>query len=403
LVFWLGAACVALEARAQQGGIALVFDASAQGLPEAEVRAAVERELGRPLAASSEGSSGEITVLVDQGRIVVRYRSQTGASERYLPMPSEPSDIPLLVSLAAGNLARDPVSGLDPAPSNDASKNVASEAPPVTPAEKTPKPAPSAPPKSRFRKHRLGFHVAQDIPYVSVLAPCANDGSRPEVSCFYAESSEDPFFHDTMPGHEQIEGFSFGTTRLLFSYDYFPIPRVSVGTRVGYALGGGPPSGQKPADEVPEGNLNLLPLGADGTGGSPFLPVHAELRGAFWFLRPDERLIGAYVGAGFGLAQVDSKHYVEVVDCAATLSPNWDPADGTFDDCNRTGNVPDSALDTTELDAWEKMGRGFVTATAGATLALASEFSVLLNVNTMFMFPDDGFVLEPSLGGMLAF
>lgn len=253
------------------------------------------------------------------------------------------------------------------------------------------------------KRHRLGVHVAQDIPYVREPAPCIPNSSADAVSCYYAGTS-DPFFHDAQRNDFIIEGFSFATTRLLLSYEFFVFPMLSVGTRVGYAFGGGPPSGQSPAGEIPEGNPNLVPAHAEGTGGSAFLPAHAELRGSFWVLPPAESRFGAYVGAGFGVAQVDSVHEFIVFDCAQTLEPSWDPSDGSFDDCMATSdNLNMAAMHNTYLDVWKKMGRGFVTATAGATFAMTSEFSLMANLNVMAMFPDSGFVLEPSLGGMYAF
>src|SRR6187455_346919 len=107
-VLLLGASLVTAGAHAGDGGPLLFFDASAASLPQAEIRASIERELGKPLSTTSEEASGELLVAVDAGgRLVVRYRARRGSVDRYLPMPSEPADIPLIIALAAGNLARD--------------------------------------------------------------------------------------------------------------------------------------------------------------------------------------------------------------------------------------------------------------------------------------------------------
>ena len=101
------------------------------------------------------------------------------------------------------------------------------------------------------------------------------------------------------------------------------------------------------------------------------------------------------------MAQVDSKHTVVVTDCAQTLDPEWNPADGSFEDC--MFGTPDAnveAFSRTRLDAWKKMGRGFAALHAGAMLPVHGDLSLVLNVNAMYMFPADGFVLEPSLGAM---
>jgi hypothetical protein len=244
--------------------------------------------------------------------------------------------------------------------------------------------------------------VAQDIAFVYDEAVCHQVFGPPvDFSCFYAGSTNEPFVHHIPADVEDLDqGPTFATTRLLLSYDYAIAPWVSIGTRVGYAFGGGPPSGQLPVEEDPSGNPNLIPAHTRGHGGSPFMPVHAELRGNYWFLPLTRRSLRAYVGAGFGIAQVDSKHEVAVIDCAETLDPTWNPANGSFDDC--IFKTPDfnPVMNATILDAWKKMGRGFVTASAGAALPVKGELSLVVNVNAMFMFPAQGFVLEPSVGVM---
>ena len=165
-------------------------------------------------------------------------------------------------------------------------------------------------------------------------------------------------------------------------------------------VGGGPPAGQFPVEEDPSGDPNRIPAGTRGHGGSPFMPVHAELRANYWFLPLTSRSLRAYVGAGFGIAQVDSKHEVAVFDCAETLEPSWNPANGGFDDCMQETEDWNPVLDATFLDAWKKMGRGFVTASVGAALPIQGELSLAVNVNAMLMFPAEGFVLEPSVGIM---
>jgi hypothetical protein len=404
-LLWLGTLSLGFEARAQEGGVSLVFDASAQALPQDEVRAAVERELGRPVAAPTAAAPAEVTVLVDSGRLVVRYRTRTGSVERYLPLPSDPNDVPLMVSLAVGNLVRDPTAGNVPAgPIVEAPATPVAVAPakPIAPPPPAPKPAPAPPTEPAFVRHWVGVHAAQDVAFVYGSSVCHRQLGPPEdFSCFYGGADNEPFFHDSQPDHEDLdEGPTFATTRLLVSYDYAITERVSVGTRLGYAFGGGPPAGQIPVDEPRSGNPNEIPPQTRGHGGSPFMPVHAELRANYWFL-PLTGRFRAYVGAAFGLAQVDSKHEVAVIDCGETLAPSWNPADGTFDDCmQKTTDFNSVAVESTFLDAWKKTGRGFAAASTGAALSVKGELSVVLNVNAMYMFPDDGFVLEPSLGVM---
>jgi hypothetical protein len=414
VVLLLGALCFAVEARAGDGGPLLVFDPSAEALPQGEIRAAVERELGQPLAASSDAASGELSVAVDaQRRLVVRYRSRSGTVERVLPMPSEPSDVPLIISLAAGNLARDQTGAAEQPKPVEA-------APAAATAQKSPPKAAEAredvrndavPPKAPpgFRRHQLGIHVGQDVAIVGGSNVCdANLGQKVDnYACFYEGSTDEPFWHTPFPYKDGIEtGPVLATTRLLVSYDYAVGPSLTFGGRFGYAFRGGPPAGQEPKGPVPDNNLNFLPAHAKGTGGVSFMPVHAELRAAFWFLPLGAKVVSAYVGSGFGLAQVDAKTTIAERDCAQTLNnAGWEPAtDGTFDDC-RLGrsNFNWQKLPETRIDAWKKMGQAFVTVTFGALFPVDDLGGVVLNVNAMYMLPASGIVFEPSLGAVAAF
>jgi hypothetical protein len=411
LVLWLGAVSLSLEARAGgEGGPSLAFDASAERLPRDEIRAAIERELGGPLSASSDSASGELTILVDsERRLVVHYRTPSGAVERYLPMPSEPSDVSLIVSLAAGNLVRDEAVGSEPSnASRDASAKpvgqAASKAGASTTSAVTRAPAASNPSaRGAGIRHWVGVHVAQDIAFLYGDDVCDQVAGRSNYYyCYYPGSTDEPFFHDPQPDSDFDEGPAFATTRFLISYDYALFPWLSVGGRLGYAFGGGPPTDQVPDEDPPNADRNQLPPNTLAHGGESFLPLHAELRGSYWFLPLRANSIGAYVGAGFGVAQVDTKTSAYTYDCAQTLDPSWDPADGTFDDCmQKSENLDRVALTGTRLDVWKKMGHAFVTGSAGVKVPVKDDLSAVANVNAMIMFPLSGFVLEPSIGLML--
>ncbi|HEX6274578.1 MAG TPA: hypothetical protein VFZ53_16155 [Polyangiaceae bacterium] len=392
VLLWLGMLLVAIEARARDGRPLLVFDASAAELPQAEIRVEVERELGGALPTSADQASGELTVLVDTShRLVVRYRTSRGAIDRYLPMPNEPRDVSLIIALAVGNLVRDPMSGMvlreNPGPTASALV-----APPAT--ARAPKPEP----KPWFPRHLLGFHLAQDIAFVDGSNVCGPDGKIDNFSCFYAGTEDEPFFHTPFPLKDEVaSGPTLATKRLLVSYDFALARAATIGARVGYAFGGGPPAGQEPVGDVP-GNIDELPAHTKGQGGTPFLPAHIELRAAAWVL-PLGNWLSAYIGAGLGVAQVDVKFTDERRDCADTLSAEWDTSSGTYDDCvSGNPNFGWDRLHETELDAWKKLGQGFGTATAGGVLWIADELGLQLNVNAMLMFPATGFVLEPSVG-----
>jgi hypothetical protein len=267
-------------------------------------------------------------------------------------------------------------------------------------------------PKVPYKKNWLGIHVAQDFAIVGGSNVCdANLGqAKDNYACFYEGTTDEPFWHTPFPWKDGITtGSAIATTRILLSYDRAFTPNITVGARLGYAFGGGPPAGQVPAGEnANEPNLNRIPDNAKGEGGTPFLPVHAEVRGTFWFLPLTAKMFRAYAAIGGGMAQVDARVSVPERDCADTLE--WTDEQiqesGNFDAC-RDGDTSSSdgdpafdwrALKETKVDAWKKMGQGFGTVAVGGMLAFKDNMGVQLNFNFMYMLPATGIVMEPSLG-----
>jgi hypothetical protein len=50
------------------------------------------------------------------------------------------------------------------------------------------------------------------------------------------------------------------------------------------------------------------------------------------------------------------------------------------------------------LDAYRKLGQGFVTIGGGAMYAFGKNHGLVLNLNFMYMLPSSGIVFEPSVG-----
>lgn len=167
---------------------------------------------------------------------------------------------------------------------------------------------------------------------------------------------------DADSGGSIAPGFRMATVRVLASVDYVLKTYLSVGLRVGWAFGGGP--------RAIEYNSEGHPIGK-----SKFLPVHAEARGTLWLRSLGKSGLHPYVHLSTGLAEVDA-------------------------------NTPINAKlngQTRKLDAWRKMGPIFVGGGGGAVYSINRTFGVQLNVNAMYMLPNTGLVLEPSLGGIVGF
>jgi len=255
-------------------------------------------------------------------------------------------------------------------------------------------------PVDAYAKNWIGLHIAQDFTFVGGSDVCTqNSQANDDFACYYAGSRSGAYIDEPYPGVESNTTLVFATTRLLLSFDRALTENLLLGARIGYAFGGGPPSGR---DVVYEGRR----IASVVSEGLAFFPFHLEVRASYWFgstplakpgLRP-------YVHLGGGLAQVDAKIGVTVKDCGLVEVPT-DPeyarlyaacADGSLD-------PNDQHLREAKLDAWKKLGQGFVTIGGGAVYAFTSDLGLQLNLNLMYTLPGSGVVLEPSLGAVMGF
>jgi hypothetical protein len=238
-----------------------------------------------------------------------------------------------------------------------------------------------------YKKNWFGIHVAQDWAFVSGSDVCsfesqANSGFACFNQDFGTQFGFDPLVaQEAKPGIANAinpGGFVLATTRFLLSYDRAFTPNITIGARAGYAIRGGP----APA------------------GGASFLPVHAELRGAYWF---GSNALGKkgfrpYVHVGGGMAQVDAKLAIKVIDCGYNADSTERTILAADDPClDGPPETADQFL-VRELDAYKKLGQGFATAGGGVVFAFKDNMGVQLNLNAMLLLPSSGFVLEPSLG-----
>ena len=361
--------------------VSVVFDDSARDLPQDDIRAAVAKELEYQARGAGE-QSGVLEVSVEGTHILVHFRGVQGSTDRVLPLPEDRSQVPLMLSLLAGNLARDQRATLDRA-APVAPNPPPPPPPPPSPARDLPKPPP-------YPRNFFGLHVAQDFVPVSGKHACDPNGGQfsDNFACFYPASST-PYWHATDPNTNDLDGtLSVATTRFLLSFEHALSPLFTVGFRAGLAIRGGPPSGQIPG----------------GTGaassGTPFFPGHFEARASYWFVPLTNATWHGFVGLGAGVAQVDAKAHAEVVDCRLLLPDDPPPEvpedEQAYKDCaaGRTQNLTPN----TKLDAWKKLGQGFGAVHGGAMLALSSDLFATLDLNVLVLFPAVGVAFEPAIG-----
>jgi hypothetical protein len=92
------------QATAEPPALVVLFDASSAKLPQAEIRAAIGRELGCTVRDGFDPALGVVSVQVHQNEIVVGYQPPAGELERKLPVTAGAHQLPLLVALVAENL-----------------------------------------------------------------------------------------------------------------------------------------------------------------------------------------------------------------------------------------------------------------------------------------------------------
>jgi hypothetical protein len=184
-----------------------------------------------------------------------------------------------------------------------------------------------------------------------------------ELSCFRANDEfRDPTVAFTAgDGGEVAGGFRPATTRLLIGYDRVFFPNISVGARIGYAIGGGPAE----------------------PGGAAFVPFHAELHAAYWFGPLQAGKVRPYATAGGGLAQIDSSVTTELVDR------------------NAQGQIPvdDQGQPTaSRVTVWKKTGTTFAALGAGAMYPLNLKSGITAELKGVLLFPSSGMSMSLQAG-----
>lgn len=231
-----------------------------------------------------------------------------------------------------------------------------------------------------YKKNWLGLHFGQDIAIIGGTDVCsaasrANDG----YTCF-DEGTENVYTGNPFPGAGISTGTVIATRRLMLSFDRTITRNLTLGVRMGFAFGGAPPA-----------------------GSDKFLPLHAELRLAYWFGKGvfAKKGIRPYIHFGGGVAQVDGKVKVRVADCPESLDNE------TYNKCiagdKSVANENYNVTVSRPMDVWRTMGKEFITAGGGIVYAITPNIGAQLNLNLMLMLPSTGFVMQPSLGVQYGF
>ncbi len=212
----------------------------------------------------------------------------------------------------------------------------------------------------------VGAAAQSDLLFLPGGYPCSRESqSAATYACFRGDDEQYLGSPDASDG--EAIAVAYGTTRFLVHLERPVLSRLTLGGRIGVALGGGP----TPAE------------------GAPFLPLHLELRAAWWLGPPldDRRGLRGFVALSGGLAQVDGERTVRVTECRAGRP------------CVPAANLQPGGAnpDRQSLGAWVKAGLGFVGLGGGVMWSFVRGSGAVLEVKVMQLFPSSGRTVSPSI------
>lgn len=222
----------------------------------------------------------------------------------------------------------------------------------------------AAPPKpKKDASVWLGLGLIQDAAFLSGSDVCSRASQvSGGFNCLRSSGAQ---YHGTpLPGQGgKPGGLALATTRLTLSTSFAVSHRIGLGIRVGYAVAGRAPT--------PD-------------GGKRFLPVYAELQGAYFVTGQaySPRSIGTFVEVSGGVAQTSGSASVPVRENTAVPPPAY-----------QIDNPPEQ-----HLDAYQSFGSSFAGVGFGAFLPVSGAFALVADVRVSAFFPTSGAVLSLGIG-----
>lgn len=389
MVAFLSVWSVAGVAWGNSAPLLVAFAPSGHELPQAAIRVAIGTELGREAlseAAVGEGSdvsagaAGDalaeqdnrerVVVAVDElGQLWVRYWGPRGLVDRHLAMPERPEQLPLVVSLAVGNLVRQEAFELlrdlerRRAEAKAAAEEPAVAKPAPAPAAKPPvkaqsRPAPvrrAAPPA---RRNSWGHYLVRDFAYVPGTSQVCAHGS--DIPCYDSQGNA---AFPVVEGTGIAGGIQGAHSRYVMAYSRAFTPDVWGTVRLGVAFSGGKAKNRAAEQDHSQPAFWpwLLELRVQ------YFPVRGAFNGA---LRP-------YVHATVGAAEVSAEVQVQLY--LGTNSEAQGP-------------------DTMRATAVNSVGLLVSGAGFGGSLRLFDGLRLETELSGFVAFPSSGVFLRPSIG-----
>jgi len=224
-----------------------------------------------------------------------------------------------------------------------------------------------APPeRPRERGTWLTLGLVQDFAIVSGSDVCTKASQvTGGFTCIRSSGSQ---YHGTpVPGGAgTVSGLALSSTRVALGSQFRLWDKVSGLLRVAFAV-----AGQGPQPD----------------GGKKFLPLEAEIGGAYWLSKKalSTESIGTFIGLSGGVAEIDGAKAAIIRENTSVPPP-----------ANQIDNPP-----TQTLNAWRKAGSGFVAASGGAFLPFGRGAGLMGDLRVMALFPSPGAALSLGISGAL--
>lgn len=220
---------------------------------------------------------------------------------------------------------------------------------------------------------RFGLHIGADFSWLGASSDVCREG----VQGYECYDSGEAYQGTPFPGSggEVTAGAHIGTARALLTYERFVATRFSLGARLGFAFRGAP---------------------------DDFFPMHFEARSAFYLgdvTQPRWSFV-PYLAASVGVAQIDSRVDVQMVDCR----PDQIEACLEREQLNEASLDPETGVaEVRSLVAYKRLGRLFGSAAVGTMIALTQHLSLVANVSVLITTEQESaqgltVALQPSLG-----
>lgn len=207
--------------------------------------------------------------------------------------------------------------------------------------------------EAKRKKNWVSINFSPDVGLISSTNDACSESGQDDgvLSCFFGDGTQYTGVPQT-PSEIQ-GGFSPGSMRLMVGYDRVLARRMTIGTRLGYVLGGHP---ERQSD------------------GETFFPFHIEARFAFFFQSDPFGGPGVrpYVFANGGMGETNSKVTTEFIDSASGQAVT--------------------------LDVYQKGGSFWAGAGGGIQYAASTEVALVLDVGVKQFFPKNSTVIAPTLG-----